>query len=40
MRVLEKNGFHLEAIHRKAVMKGGELMDEHLYALLKDQWTG
>lgn len=40
MRVLEKNGFHLEAIHKKAVMKGGELMDEHLYALLKDQWSG
>jgi ribosomal-protein-alanine N-acetyltransferase len=39
MRVLEKNGFHLESIHRKAVMKGGTLMDEHLYALLKDQWS-
>lgn len=39
MRVLEKNGFSLEAIHRKAVMKAGKLMDEHLYALLKDQWS-
>jgi RimJ/RimL family protein N-acetyltransferase len=38
MRVLEKNGFKQEAIHRKAVMKEGKLMDEHLYALLKDQW--
>ena len=38
MRVLEKNGFKLEAIHIKAVMKEGVLMDEHLYALLKDQW--
>jgi len=38
MRVLQKNGFSPEAIHRKAVMKGGKLMDEHLYALLKDQW--
>lgn len=37
MQVLEKNGFKHEAIHLKAVMKGGELMDEHLYALLKDQ---
>jgi len=37
MRVLEKNGFALEAIHRKAVMKEGKLMDEHLYALLKDR---
>ena len=38
MRVLEKNGFRLEAVHRKAVIKGGMLMDEHLFALLKDQW--
>lgn len=38
MKVLEKNGFKPEAIHRKAVMKEGVLMDEHLYALLKDQW--
>jgi len=38
MKVLEKNGFRPEAIHRKAVMKEGKLMDEHLYALLKDQW--
>lgn len=27
-----------DAIHKKAVMKEGKLMDEHLYALLKDQW--
>jgi RimJ/RimL family protein N-acetyltransferase len=38
MKVLEKNGFRLEAIHRKAVMKEGKMLDEHLYALLKDQW--
>ena len=38
MRVLEKNGFKPEAIHKKAVMKEGVLLDEHLYALLKDQW--
>lgn len=40
MRVLEKNGFKLEAIHRKTVMKEGILMDEHLYALLKERWPG
>jgi len=39
MRVLEKNGFKPEAIHRKAVMKEGKLLDEHLFALLKDQWS-
>jgi ribosomal-protein-alanine N-acetyltransferase len=40
MRVLEKNGFVPEAVHRKAVMKNGTLMDEHLYALLKAHWKG
>ena len=38
MRVLEKNGFTREAIHKKAVMKGGELLDEHLFALLREHW--
>jgi ribosomal-protein-alanine N-acetyltransferase len=38
MRVLEKNGFRLEAIHEKTVMKGEKLLDEHLFALLKEKW--
>jgi RimJ/RimL family protein N-acetyltransferase len=38
MRVLANNGFRPEAIHRNAVMKEGRVMNEHLYALLKDQW--
>ena len=38
MRVLEKCGFKKEAIHRKAVMKEGKLLDEHLYSLLKENW--
>ena len=38
MRVLEKNGFQKEAIHKRAVMKEGKLMDEHLFALLKENW--
>ena len=38
MRVLEKNGFRKEAIHRKAVMKEGVRLDEHLYAILKEDW--
>lgn len=38
MRVLEKNGFRKEAIHRRAVIKEGKLMDEHLFALLKEEW--
>lgn len=40
MRVLEKNGFTREAIHRKAVMKEGKLLDEHLYSLLRENWAG
>lgn len=38
MRVLEKSGFKKEAIHRRAVMKKGKLQDEHLFALLKEDW--
>jgi RimJ/RimL family protein N-acetyltransferase len=40
MRVLSKNGFVAEAIHRKAVIKEGVLLDEHLYSLLKEEWEG
>lgn len=39
MRVLEKCGFKKEAIHRKAVMKEGQLLDEHLFSLLKEDWV-
>ena len=39
MRVLEKNGFSLEAIHKRSVMKEGVLMDEYLYALLRERWV-
>lgn len=35
MRVLEKAGFHKEAVHQKAIFKNGEIYDEHLYAILK-----
>lgn len=38
MRILEKCGFKHEAIHKKTVMKEGKLLDEHLYALRKEQW--
>ncbi|QEM10069.1 GNAT family N-acetyltransferase [Mucilaginibacter rubeus] len=36
MRVLEKAGFTKEGIMKDAIIKGGEIMDEHLYAILKD----
>jgi RimJ/RimL family protein N-acetyltransferase len=31
-RVLQKCGFHLEAIHKNAVIKNGKVVDEHRYA--------
>ncbi|TLV03622.1 GNAT family N-acetyltransferase [Dyadobacter luticola] len=34
MRVLEKAGYHLEAIHRKAIVKNGIILDEHLFVKL------
>jgi ribosomal-protein-alanine N-acetyltransferase len=38
MRVLEKNGFVKEGIARKAVFKNGAFCDEHLYALLREDY--
>jgi RimJ/RimL family protein N-acetyltransferase len=38
MRTLEKNGFAREAIHKKTVIKEGKLLDEHLFAIRKEQW--
>ena len=35
MRVLEKSGYILEAIHRKAVFKNEVVMDEYVYASYK-----
>jgi [ribosomal protein S5]-alanine N-acetyltransferase len=34
MRVLEKAGYQLEAVHRLAVTKNGRTVDEYLYTLL------
>ncbi len=35
MRVLEKSGFTLECVAKKAVIKNGALVDEHRYYFLK-----
>jgi ribosomal-protein-alanine N-acetyltransferase len=35
MRVLEKAGYVKEGVMRNAVIKHGEVMDEHLYAVVK-----
>jgi RimJ/RimL family protein N-acetyltransferase len=34
MRVLQKNGFYLEGIRRKAVIKNGEIMDDYVWVKL------
>ena len=35
MRVLEKNGFHLEGIRKMAVVKNGVVMNDHVWVKLK-----
>ena len=35
MRVLEKNGYYLEGVRRKAVFKNDELMDDYIWVKLK-----
>lgn len=35
MRALEKAGFKREALMKNAIIKNGEIMDEHLFALLR-----
>ncbi len=36
-RVLEKSGFELEAVHKKAVFKNGKLMNELLFVRFKEE---
>lgn len=36
MRILEKNGFKLECIKRKAILKNQQVLDEYLYAKIND----
>lgn len=35
MKVLEKNGFKLEGILKKAIKKENKYIDEHMYAKIK-----
>ena len=37
MKVLEKAGYHLEAIHKKAVIKNNVIMDQYLYVKFADE---
>jgi len=36
MRILEKNGFVLEGIKRKAIFKNNKILDEHFYAIINE----
>jgi RimJ/RimL family protein N-acetyltransferase len=35
MRVAEKAGFTLEAVQRKSAIKAGQVIDRHLYAIVR-----
>jgi RimJ/RimL family protein N-acetyltransferase len=37
MKILEKNGFHLESIRKKAVIKNNAVMDDHVWVKLIKQ---
>lgn len=37
MQVLEKAGFHKEAIIKSSIIKEGKIFDEHLYSIRKDE---
>ncbi|SEM99014.1 Protein N-acetyltransferase, RimJ/RimL family [Mucilaginibacter gossypiicola] len=36
MRVLEKAGYMKEAVLRRSIIKNGEVMDKHMYAIFKE----
>ncbi|KAB7733010.1 GNAT family N-acetyltransferase [Rudanella paleaurantiibacter] len=38
MRVLEKAHFRAEAVHRKAAVKNNQYLDEHIFALLREEY--
>jgi RimJ/RimL family protein N-acetyltransferase len=37
MRALEKNGFHEESVRKKAVIKNGRILDDHIWVKLLDE---
>ena len=36
MKALEKNGYYLESIRKKSVIKNGQIMDDYIWVKLKD----
>lgn len=39
MKTLEKAGYQMEGKHRNAVIKEGKVLDEVIYACLKEEWN-
>jgi RimJ/RimL family protein N-acetyltransferase len=39
MKVLEKSGYKLEGRLRKSVIKDGQILDQMVYAILKEELT-
>ena len=39
MRVLEKNGYEKEGIHKMALFKDGKFYDSHVYAIIKNTFS-
>lgn len=37
MRALEKNGYYLESIRKKAVIKNGQVIDDYIWVKLKEE---
>lgn len=37
MKVLEKNGYYLESIRKKAVIKKGQIIDDYIWVKLKEE---
>jgi RimJ/RimL family protein N-acetyltransferase len=38
MKVAEKNGFHLEAVHRKAIIKNNQVLDAYVWVKFRDEF--
>ena len=36
MKALEKNGYYLESIRKRSVIKNGQIIDDHIWVKLKD----
>src|ERR1022692_1614963 len=36
MKVLEKNGFHLEAVHKKSIIKNNQVLDDYMWVKFRE----